>query len=176
MKKTLSMLVALVITLSMVACGLSDKNTDSTFQNSNSNSFTSTTTTTTTAKPTTTTPATTITTKKASKFDDYVLNESIRNDTTGNWKSVLVAEKLDVVKNAVDLYDYYFDDNKTILAVINMSTKTTAKISVLYDGTLDVTIYGYVDGEEHDANLMFSGNVLSEYWVTIKDGKSEKIQ
>ena len=171
MKKTLSMLVALVITLSMVACGSSDKNTDSASQNSNSNSFTSTTTTTTTTRP-----ATTTTTKKASKFDDYVLNESIRNDTTGSWKSVLVAEKLDVVKNAVDLYDYYFDDNKTILAVINMSTKTTAKISVLYDGTLDITIYDYVDGEEHDANLMFSGNVLSEYWVTIKDGKAEKIQ
>ena len=64
MKKTLSMLVALVITLSMVACGSSDKNTDSASQNSNSNSFTSTTTTTTTAKPTTTTTTTQSTTTK----------------------------------------------------------------------------------------------------------------
>ena len=30
---------------------------------------------------------------------------------------------------------------------------------------LDVTVYEYVDGEEHDADKLFSGMLLKQYFV-----------
>lgn len=164
-RKLLSTLAALAVTLSMVSCGSDDNNANSRYTNSA--------TTTTTTKPTATTTTTTKSIPK--KFDNFIFNESVPNDVTGNWKSVIVDEKFDVVKNAIDLYNCYFSNEQTILAVINLENQTTACISKVL-GALDITIHKYVDGGENDAKSMFCGKVLSEYWVYIDSGKSEKIR
>ena len=39
------------------------------------------------------------------------------------------------------------------------------------DNLLDVTIYEYVDKEEHDAKVLFSGMVLDEYFIDIDSGE-----
>lgn len=41
---------------------------------------------------------------------------------------------------------------------------------------LDVTIYEYVDKEEHDAKKLFSGMLLTEYFVYIDNGDIEEVQ
>ena len=53
---------------------------------------------------------------------------------------------------------------------MNFTYNTTSKISVM-GNLLDVTIYEYVDKEEHDAKLLFSGMVLDEYFIDIDSGE-----
>ena len=52
---------------------------------------------------------------------------------------------------------------------------STTKISVM-GNLLDVSVYEYVDKEEHDAKLLFSGMLLKEYHVNIDNGEIEEIQ
>ena len=40
---------------------------------------------------------------------------------------------------------------------------------------ISVTIHEYVDKEEHDANKLFSGMVLGDYWIYLDNGDIEKI-
>ena len=39
-----------------------------------------------------------------------------------------------------------------------------------------LSLYDYVDGEEHDANLMFSGTPLIDYIIYTDNGDIEKIE
>ena len=57
---------------------------------------------------------------------------------------------------------------------MNFNYNTTTKISVM-GNLLDVAIYQYVDKEEHDANLLFSGTLLKEYHVNMETGDVEEI-
>lgn len=102
-----------------------------------------------------------------------VLN--VRNDTTGNWRYITIAESTDFLEYALSYYENHFKDDKEIHAIVNFTNKTTTKISCLGD-RLSVTIYEYVDGEEHDANLMYSGMVYADYFIYIDNGDIEKIQ
>lgn len=34
----------------------------------------------------------------------------------------------------------------------------------------------YVKGEEHDANKLFSGNILKQYFIDLESGEIEEIQ
>lgn len=101
---------------------------------------------------------------------------NVRNDTTGNWRLSEYASTDTQETFAVEYYNAFFESDDEIHAVINMTNKTTAKISKLMDDTLDVTIYEYVDGEEHDAGKLFGGTLLGEYLVTISTGEIEEIQ
>lgn len=47
---------------------------------------------------------------------------------------------------------------------MNEFMKMTTKISVM-GNMLDVTIYEYVDKEEHDAKILYTGNLLKEYFI-----------
>ena len=51
----------------------------------------------------------------------------------------------------------------------------TKKISVM-GNLLDVSVYEYVDKEEHDTKLLFSGKLLKEYHVNKDTGEIEEIQ
>ena len=75
----------------------------------------------------------------------------------------------------MDYYKAYFTNDDEIHAIVNFYNNTTTKISVAGD-CLDLTIYEYVDGEEHDSNKLFSGLLYNEYTVNKKTGKVEKIQ
>jgi hypothetical protein len=58
---------------------------------------------------------------------------------------------------------------------VNFYNNTTTKIQYL-SGNLFVTVHEYVKGEEHDANLMFSGTVLQDFIVYLDNGDIEQIQ
>lgn len=100
---------------------------------------------------------------------------SVNNDKTGRWKCVTVSqEDFSVPEYALSCYHNYFDSDDTILAVENLTTKISARISY-GSGLLFVSEYEYVDGEEHDAILMFSGKHLNEYLVYVDNGDIERV-
>ena len=72
-------------------------------------------------------------------------------------------------------YKEYFKSDDEIHAIVNFNYKTTTKISVM-GNLLDVSVYEYVDKEEHDAKLLFSGMLLKEYHVNKDTGEIEEIQ
>lgn len=106
----------------------------------------------------------------------FNFEDSVRNDSTGKWKISKIAESADPTDYALDYYKTLFSSDDEIHAIINFSKNTTSKISVLSPELLDVTIQEYVDGEEHDANLLFSGNLLKEYHINTSTGEVEEIQ
>ena len=101
--------------------------------------------------------------------------DTVRNDVTGKWKCLVIAENnFDITEYALSCYKNYFDSDETILAVINLTTKTSASVRKVA-GNLYVSQYEYVDGEEHDAKIMFSGTHLLDYMVYIDNGDIEKV-
>lgn len=101
--------------------------------------------------------------------------DTVRNDVTEKWKCLVLAENnFDVTEYALSCYKNHFDSDETILAVINLTTKTSTSISKVA-GNLYVSEYEYVDGEEHDAKIMFSGMHLVDYIVYIDNGDIEKV-
>lgn len=110
-----------------------------------------------------------ITTIYSTKYD------TVRNDVTGNWKCIVIAENnFNVEDYALSCYKNYFDSDKTILAVENLTTKTSTSISVV-SGLLYVSVYEYTKGEEHDAKTMFGGTHLVDYIVYTDNGDIEKV-
>lgn len=106
----------------------------------------------------------------------YVMfSDSYRNDVTGNWRLARIAEDIDIENYAVDYYNNYFTSDDEIHIIINFTRNTTTRINKL-GNLLDVTIMEYVDGEEHDAKIACSGDLLAEYQVDIDSGEIEKIQ
>lgn len=100
---------------------------------------------------------------------DFVVSD-VRNDVTGKWRKSLIAENVEPKDYALDYYKQYFKSDDEIHAIVNFNYNTTTKLSVM-DNLLDVTIYEYVDKEEHDAKLLFSGMVLDEYFIDIDSGE-----
>ena len=100
---------------------------------------------------------------------------NVRNDVTGNWRIATIAENIEMQDYALDYYKEYFKSDDEIHAIVNFNYKTTTKISVM-GNLLDVSVYEYVDKEEHDAKLLFSGMLLKEYHVNKDTGEIEEIQ
>ena len=94
---------------------------------------------------------------------------------TGNWRIATIAENIEMQNVALDYYNTYFEGDEEIHAIVNFNYNTTTKISVM-GNLLDVTVYEYVDKEEHDAKLLFSGNLLKEYHVNMDNGEIEEVQ
>ena len=99
----------------------------------------------------------------------------VRNDKTGNWRISLIAENIEMQNCALDFYKHYFKDDKEIHAIVNFNYNTTTKISVV-GNKLDVSVFEYVKKEEHDANLLFSGQLLKEYLVDKETGAVEEVK
>lgn len=99
----------------------------------------------------------------------------VRNDVTGNWRISTIAANVKMQKYALSYYKTKFRDDEEIHGIVNFNYNTTTKISVM-GNMLDVTVHEYVKGEEHDADLLFSGMVLEEYHVYMDNGDIEKIK
>ena len=111
-----------------------------------------------------------------SEIDKINFNiHDVRNDVTGNWRISTIAESIKVQDYALDYYKKYFEDDKEIHGIVNFNYNTTTKISVM-GNLLDVTVHEYVSKEEHDAKLLFSGMLLSEYHINIATGEVDKVQ
>ena len=105
--------------------------------------------------------------------ESFQFSDSVRNDVTGNWRIAKVATSKDVTEYAVDYYNTLFSSNDEIHAIVNFTSNTTVRLSVLYDGMLDVTVFEYVDKEEHDAKKLFGGTLLAQYTINIETKEIE---
>ena len=99
----------------------------------------------------------------------------VRNDATEKWRISTIAENIDFVDYALSYYNEYFSDDSEVHAIVNFTKKTTTKITVVAD-QIDVSILEYVDKEEHDAKILFSGNLLKEYLIYKDNGDVEKVK
>ena len=99
----------------------------------------------------------------------------VRKDNTGNWRISCIAENLEMKDHALEYYNQYFTDDSEIHFIVNFNYNTTTKIMVS-GGQLDVTVQDYVPKEEHDASVLGSGTVLTEYLVDKDTGEIEQIR
>ena len=110
------------------------------------------------------------------KKESLVWFGDVQNDVTGNWRLAEYSESDSQESFAIDYYKAFFEDDKEIHAVINMTTRTTACLSMIDSNIIDVTIHDYIEGEEHDAKALFGGDVMKEFWVYIDSGKIEELK
>lgn len=103
---------------------------------------------------------------------DY--ENSVRNDSTGNWRLARIADNINIEEYALDYYKNYFESDDEIHAVVNFTNNTTTNISC-FGNMLFVTTYKYVDKEELDADLLFSGEKISEFCIYTDNGDIEKV-
>lgn len=100
---------------------------------------------------------------------------TVNNDKTGNWRYAGFGNSgVDFSEYALSYYNKRFGSDKEIHAIINFKDETTTRISYT-GGMLFVTVLEYVNGEETDATLMFSGKVIKDYIVYIDNGDIESI-
>lgn len=97
----------------------------------------------------------------------------VRNDVTGNWRKVTLAENIDIEEYAKSYQELHMDEGETHF-IINFNRKTTTVINE-FNSLLYVDIHEYVEKEEHDANQLGSGMLLVSY-VIYPDGDVEKIE
>lgn len=98
----------------------------------------------------------------------------VQNDVTGNWRISTIAENIDIEYYALDYVKHYLHNKSQVHAIVNFTRNTTTSIKK-YGNIIYVDIYDYVKGEEHDANRLFTGTLLQQYFVYIDNGDIEKI-
>lgn len=113
--------------------------------------------------------------KDIHNIDGNFSANKVRNDVTGNWRISTIAANVNMVDYALSYYKKCFYDDEEIHGIVNFNNNTTTCIKYM-SGLLYVTVYEYVDGEEHDADIMYSGTVLEDYIVYPDNGDIEKIQ
>lgn len=92
---------------------------------------------------------------------------NVRNDTTGNWRLGVIYDGSDLNSYVVDYYNFFCRDDSEIHGIVNLGTETTVRISKVMSDTLEISVMEYVDGEEHDAKLLYSGDELERYWINM---------
>lgn len=95
---------------------------------------------------------------------------SVRNDVTGRWRISTTSDSIVPADYALEYYNALFSSDDEIHAIWNATLNTTTRITAS-DGLLYVDTLEYVDGEEHDANLLFSGTVLDSKIINIETGQ-----
>lgn len=100
----------------------------------------------------------------------------VLNDKTGKWKLSRISSTENILEYAKSYYKSNFNNDKEIHSIVNFTLNKTVKISKLFDNVISVTIHEYIDKEELDANKLFSGNVLGEYWIYLDNGDIEEIK
>lgn len=112
--------------------------------------------------------------KRFSEISTY-MPSSVRNDVTGKWRLTRIATTEDILEYIKSYYITKFIDYDEIHAIVNFTLNTTTQVSKLLDNIVVVSIYDYVEKSEHDAKKLFTGNILSEYWIYLDNGDIEKI-
>ena len=100
--------------------------------------------------------------------------DSVRNDKTGNWRAFVFYSSTQAQDIAVDYYHAYVRDDKEIHALINLGLKTSTRLNIS-GNEISASVFEYVDGEEHDAVKMFSGQKLATYIINIETGEIEEV-
>ncbi len=102
--------------------------------------------------------------------------DNVQNDVTGNWRLGVIYDNSDLNSYVVDYYNYFCQDDSEVHGIVNLELNTTTLISRVMSDTLDISITEYLDGEEHDAKLLYSGNVLEHYWINMDTLETESIE
>lgn len=113
--------------------------------------------------------------KNIDDTDAHFSVSKARNDVTGNWRISTIAEPIQIEEYALSYYEKYFSDDTEVHIIVNFTYNTSTTITCL-GSMLDVSIHEYVDKEEHDAKIMSSGMLLSEYYIYLDNGDIEEIQ
>jgi len=92
-------------------------------------------------------------------------SDTVRNDKTGNWRLAKYASTTPISDVAQQYYQEYFQSDDEIHAVVNFTLNTTSKVAVI-GNEIVVDVFEYVDGEEHDAAELFTGEYLTQYAVS----------
>lgn len=113
--------------------------------------------------------------KNIKDTDIYFGVTKVRNDVTEKWKISTISENIEFLDYALSYYKEYFSDDSEVHAIVNFANKTTTKVTVVA-GQIDVSIFEYVDKEEHDAKALFGGSLLKEYSIYTDNGDIEEIK
>lgn len=108
------------------------------------------------------------------KLGGAIFYKSVHNDKTGNWRELVYHSSDDVQDFASEYYSAYFESDDEIHSVVNLQEKTTACLSVFGNDIL-IDVHEYVDKEEHDATILFTGDMIAQYSVDKETGKIEKL-
>lgn len=108
-------------------------------------------------------------------IDSQFTVSDVINDVTGNWRISVINKSMNFEEYALSYYKKYFTDDKEIHAIVNFAYMTTTKITATGD-MLNVTVYEYVEDEEHDAKKLFSGMLYSEYRIYLDNGDIVKVE
>lgn len=100
---------------------------------------------------------------------EIFFENSVRNDVTGRWRLSKTSSSLVVSEHAVEYYNEMFSSNDEIHGIWNAALGTTTMISKS-GNMLFVDTHEYVDGEEHDAKLLFSGMLLTSEVIDVETG------
>lgn len=95
---------------------------------------------------------------------------SVHNDVTGRWRRSVTSSTLAPADYAVEYYNTMFVSDDEIHGIWNSTLNTTTKISVS-GNLLFADTHEYVDGEEHDANILFSGLLLDSKIIDKETGE-----
>ena len=101
---------------------------------------------------------------------DLLFYDSVRNDVTGRWRYSATSSSTVPADFALEYYNEMFSSDDELHGVWNTTLGTMTSIST-YGNMLFVDTHEYVDGEEHDANLMFSGMLLDSKIIDIATGE-----
>lgn len=99
----------------------------------------------------------------------------VRDDVTGNWRLSECATTDTVDQYALDYYNAFFEDDKEIHGIINFTLKTTTRLRV-FNGVISCDTLEYVDGEEHSAKTLFSGDLLLQQEIDIATGEISTLE
>lgn len=100
---------------------------------------------------------------------EFNFRPSVRNDVTGNWRLAITSDSIAPAECAIEYYETMFNSDDEIHGIWNATLGTMTQISA-GTGMLFVNTYEYVEGEEHDAKLMFSGTKLTSEVYDLSTG------
>lgn len=101
-----------------------------------------------------------------------VFYDSVNNDVTGNWRLAVISEDVEIQDYIFSYYQEYIKSEDEIHGIVNLGRNVTARIN-MSGGWLMVSEYDYVEGEEHDAKLLYSGTPIQSYIVYTDNGDVE---
>lgn len=98
----------------------------------------------------------------------------VREDNTEKWRKITIATTEDINEYLLSYNELYMTEETTVHSIINFTNNTTTMIND-FGSYLSVRIHEYVNKEEHDANKLGSGMLLTEYQIYKDNGDIVKI-
>ena len=95
---------------------------------------------------------------------------SVENDVIGNLRRSATADNYTPEEYALEYYNEMFSSADEVQSVGKTIQGTNTRLSVS-DNFLFVDTLKYVEGEEHDANLLFSGDLLDSMVINLETGE-----